>query len=115
MREAGGAEAHCSKCLTIRTSRLLPECADGTCAVEKDARDIQIVPMHRRGLPWWDIEKIDRESVRSEEFPALGHLCIRYRLLGMGSANAQKASQKKPCDYTWAQSPPRRWDWYSAA
>jgi len=95
--EASGAVAHCPNRLRISTRRFLPECADGTCTVEKDGRDIHIVPMHRRGLPWWEIEEINRESVRSNEFPALRNLCIRYRgVLGVGSANAYSESPKKP-------------------
>jgi hypothetical protein len=48
-------------------------------------------------LPWCEIEEIDRESVRSKEFAALRNPSIRYRgVLGVGSANAQSASPKKP-------------------
>ena len=71
MREARGPETHRPKCRMIRTSRLLPECADRTCVGGKDTRDVQIVPVHRRGLPWCEIEEIDRESISSKEFPAL--------------------------------------------
>jgi hypothetical protein len=96
MSEASGAEAHRANRWTIRASGFLPECADGTCVCRKDARDIQVVPVHRRGFTWFEIEEIDRESVRSKEFPALRNLCIRYRdVLGVGGANAQCASPKK--------------------
>jgi hypothetical protein len=71
MREASGSEAHCPNCLRIGTRSFLPECADGACAVEKDARDIQIVPMHRRGFARWDIEDINGESVCSKELMPL--------------------------------------------
>ena len=74
MSEAGGPETHRPKCRTIRTSRLLPECAYGARVSGKDTRDVQIVPVHRRGLPWCKIEEIDRESIRSKEFPALRNL-----------------------------------------
>ena len=95
MRKASGPKSHRPNWLRINTRSLLPECADGTCAIEENARDINIVPMHRRGFAWWNIEKIDRESVGAKEFSALWNLCIRYGCFLSGrSATAHNAYRK---------------------
>ena len=115
MREARGAEANRSHCRTIRTRRFVPEGAERTCVAGENARDIQVVPVHRRGLSWWDIEQVNSESVRSKQYPALGYERIWYDcLLGVSCANAQSPSSQKPCDNSRAQIPPRSCDWYGA-
>jgi hypothetical protein len=75
----GGSKPDGSDAGPIDPGRVVPEGTDGPGVCEEGGGDIEVVAVHRGGLPRGDIKEVDSKSACPEEFVALGNLGVRDR------------------------------------